>query len=92
MPQDFFQRVFPGHLDALVTDVGMPVLSGPELAQRLTMFRPDLRVLFISGYADRAREELGSPGPGWAFLPKPFAPRELVEGLRRLLDGPPPPD
>jgi PAS domain S-box-containing protein len=72
-------------VDALVTDVIMPGLSGPELAARLTVGgRP--RTLFLSGYtADALRDRANLPR-GSAFLEKPFAPATLLAALRSLLD------
>ena len=74
-----------GAVDALVTDVIMPGLSGPEVAERLTVDgRP--RTLFLSGYtADALRDRANLP-PGSAFLEKPFAPAALLAALRALLD------
>jgi two-component system, cell cycle sensor histidine kinase and response regulator CckA len=73
-------------VDALVTDVIMPGLSGPEVADRIVVDgRP--RTLFLSGYtADALRDRANLP-PGSAFLEKPFAPASLLRALRTLLDG-----
>jgi CheY-like chemotaxis protein len=77
-----------GAIDVVVSDVIMPGLGGPEMADALAAHHPGLRVLFISGYTDRAREQLGSPGPGRAFLAKPFTPAELTDAVRTLIDAP----
>ncbi|MBK8164419.1 MAG: response regulator [bacterium] len=74
-----------GPLDLLLTDVVMPRLGGRELAARLRAARPDLRVLFISGYTDDARDLREAAGPGGDFLHKPFSPEELVARVRALL-------
>lgn len=73
----------------LVTDVVMPGMRGPELAEQFLAIRPASRVLFISGYTEDvvARRGLAAAGPG--FLPKPFTPAELTERVRQLLDAPP---
>jgi DNA-binding NtrC family response regulator len=73
------------HLDLLVTDVVMPEMGGVELARRLTGQRPDLRVLYISGYSDIAihQEMLG---PSVAMLEKPITLESLVGKVRDLLD------
>jgi PAS domain S-box-containing protein len=71
----------------LVTDVVMPRISGPELAERLRAVRPDLAVLFSSGYSDRVAEIEAQLGPRTAFLPKPFVPRQLALLVRELLDA-----
>jgi PAS domain S-box-containing protein len=75
-------------VDALVTDVIMPGLSGPELAERLRA-RGNGRTLFLSGYTADALHERGNLPPGSAFLEKPFAPTTLLQALRALLDADP---
>jgi two-component system cell cycle sensor histidine kinase/response regulator CckA len=75
-------------IDLLVTDVVMPLMSGPELVQRVLSKRSDLRVLFISGYTDRALIHHGLRAPGTAFLQKPFTPDTLMQKMRALLDEP----
>jgi CheY-like chemotaxis protein len=71
-------------IDLLVTDVFMPGMTGWELADRLRGEQPGLRVLVMSG-ADT--EPSRAPGPGTAFLRKPFPPGILAERARGLLDG-----
>ncbi len=69
-------------IDVLVTDVVMPGMTGPELAERVRALHPSVRVLFISGYVDEgSREGLG----GATFLTKPFKTRELMETVNRVL-------
>jgi two-component system, cell cycle sensor histidine kinase and response regulator CckA len=73
-------------VDALVTDVIMPGMSGPELSARLGADGTP-RTLFLSGYtADALRDRANLP-PGSAFLEKPFAPTALLVALRSLLDA-----
>lgn len=72
-------------VDLLVTDVVMPEMSGYELAARARRSRPELRSLFISGYA---QSPAGSPSVDAELLKKPFAPGELARAVRRALDGP----
>ncbi len=73
----------------MVTDVVMPETSGHELAHTLAPLRPDMRVLFVSGYPATST----GPGPaelvapGVAFLGKPFAPDALAAKVREVLDG-----
>ncbi|MBI3969590.1 MAG: response regulator, partial [Chloroflexi bacterium] len=74
-----------GRIDLLLTDVVMPLLNGPELANRLTARQPDLRVLFMSGYTDRAIDRSGELDPGLAFIGKPFSPPALVAKIREIL-------
>jgi PAS domain S-box-containing protein len=79
-------RSHRGPLQLLVTDVVMPGLSGRELATQLLRLRPDLRVLFISGYTDDAVvRSRALPMPS-AFLQKPFSPAALARKVREVLD------
>jgi DNA-binding response OmpR family regulator len=59
-------------------------MSGRELAQRVASLRPDMRVLFVSGYTSDSLTQLG---PQAAFLEKPFGPGDLVKKVRQILDG-----
>ncbi|HYL06692.1 MAG TPA: response regulator [Thermoanaerobaculia bacterium] len=72
-----------GPIHLLLTDVIMPGKSGVELAAALLTRRPGLRVVYMSGYADRAVE---TDAPGVAFVQKPFAPALLAERVRSTLD------
>jgi nitrogen-specific signal transduction histidine kinase/ActR/RegA family two-component response regulator len=76
--------------DLLITDVVMPEMSGPELAERLAERWPDLRVLFVSGYTDDAVVAHGLIESTVDFLPKPFPQDELARRVRRALDQPTP--
>jgi PAS domain S-box-containing protein len=75
-----------GDLDILLTDVVLPDSSGPELVQELTDRHKDLKVVFMSGYADdRLNDEvLASYSAG--FLPKPFTQISLATKIRKVLD------
>lgn len=75
-------------LDALVTDMVMPGISGRELADELRNRFPGLRVLFVSGYTDQVVGTHGGSGANEAFLQKPFTPIALAQKVRDLLDGP----
>jgi len=73
-------------IDLLLTDVVMPRMDGPELAERLLEARPDVHVIYMSGYTDhRAVRELRSDARR-VFLQKPFTPAELVDELARVID------
>jgi len=76
-----------GEIDLLVTDVVMPTMRGPELARRLLGERPGVKVLFMSGYAERAVSDRDALPDGQDFLGKPFSPSELTARVRALLDG-----
>jgi len=73
-------------IDLLVTDVIMPEMNGRMLSERLRVQRPELEVLFISGYTDKALDPEGVLAPGSAFLQKPITPDSLASAVRRLLD------
>jgi CheY-like chemotaxis protein len=73
---------YPGVIDLLVTDVRMPGLSGPELAAQLTARRPGLRVLYLSGHADRALAATGT------VLEKTVGLGALAQAVRVALEGP----
>jgi PAS domain S-box-containing protein len=75
----------PIHL--LVSDVVMPRLSGSDLAARLLVERPDLKVLFMSGFTDSALFRHGILSGEVECLLKPFAPKDLAEKVREVLDG-----
>jgi len=71
-------------IDLLLTDVVMPGISGPDLVSRLRTSRPDLLVLFMSGY-DRELIDLETLQRSTSFLPKPFTPRKLLAEVSRLI-------
>jgi two-component system cell cycle sensor histidine kinase/response regulator CckA len=74
-----------GPVDLLLTDVVMPEMSGLQLAAQLKERRPDLKVLFMSGYTDNAIVHQGLM-EGENFIQKPFSPLTLAERVRNVLD------
>jgi signal transduction histidine kinase/ActR/RegA family two-component response regulator len=78
----------PGSIRILLTDIVMPGMNGLELADRLCAARPDIAVIYMSGYADRELDGGRRVADGDAFLPKPFTPDELTSIVRRVLEAP----
>jgi len=77
-----------GAIHLLITDVVMPRLGGRELAQELAEARPDMKVLFMSGYTDDEMVRSGVLRAEAAFIQKPFTPEELGRKVREVLDAP----
>jgi CheY-like chemotaxis protein len=75
-----------GQIDLLLSDVVMPGIGGPELAVRLKMRRPTMRVLLMSGYDEHSL--VSSTGSYASFIAKPFRPEALCTRIRELLDAP----
>ncbi|HET7928179.1 MAG TPA: ATP-binding protein, partial [Actinomycetota bacterium] len=73
-------------IDLLLTDVVMPQLSGRELAQRLAQARPDMRVLYMSGYTDGAIVHQGVLDAAVRLISKPFNAADLTRSVREVLD------
>jgi PAS domain S-box-containing protein len=82
-------REHDGEIDLVVTDVVMPGMPGPELVARLEATRPDLRVLYVSGYTDHAALRKGVSERSVSFLAKPFGLEALARRVRELLDAEP---
>ncbi len=83
------RQLFEQHKDdiaLLLTDVIMPEMNGPALAQRLVAARPQMRVLFVSGYTEEL-PVLSTPGGKSQFLAKPFSSASLLAAVAELLDS-----
>ena len=76
-------------IDLLLTDVVMPGMSGNDMSKQLLAKRPDLPVLYMSGYTDDAIVQHGVLEPGINFIQKPFSPDALALKVREVLDARP---
>ena len=79
---------YPDRIDMLLTDVVMPGMSGRDLADRVNVMRPGVRILFMSGYSAEAVAQHGVLAEGASFLEKPFSPGNLLQKVREILDAP----
>lgn len=82
-------REHPGPVHLLLTDVMMPEISGPELVEMVGSDRPEMKVLFVSGHADRDGLVDDLPAREAGFLRKPFAMENLLAKVRELLGSGP---
>jgi PAS domain S-box-containing protein len=77
----------PGPVDLLLSDVVMPEMSGPEVAEQIKTIRPGVRVLFMSGYDQPFLASRGRLGPRTEVMQKPFSREALLGRLRQVLSG-----
>ena len=76
-----------GPLDLVVSDVVMPEMDGPTLLKELRKRNPDLKIIFISGYAEDAFKKNLEDGEQFAFLPKPFSLKQLAGAVKDALQS-----
>ena len=72
----------------MLTDVVMPRMSGPDLVERLGPWHPEMKVLYVSGYTDKAVTQHGILDPRVALLQKPFSVETLLQKVREVLATP----
>jgi len=82
-----FCESYSGPIHLMLTDVIMPAMTGRELADRLKQARPEVKVLFMSGYTGDIILHRGTLDPGIAYLQKPFSPASLAAKVRETLDA-----
>jgi DNA-binding NtrC family response regulator len=75
-----------GHISLMITDVVMPEINGPELTKRLMLLYPEMKVLYMSGYAKNFISHQGILGKGEDYIQKPFTVNELATRVREVLD------
>ena len=85
-PQAALDLLGDTHVDLLLTDVVMPELSGPDLAKRVRLQHPSVRVMFMSGYAGHSAL---NDNQGVRLILKPFTPESLAQTVREVLNTPP---
>jgi two-component system cell cycle sensor histidine kinase/response regulator CckA len=78
---------YPDEIDLLVTDVAMPNIDGPELADRLAVLRPHMKIIFMSGFAEYVKDNRQLAVPDRVTLQKPFALGTLARKVREVLDA-----
>ena len=74
-----------GAIDLVVSDVVMPEMDGPTLLKSMRSRNPDLKIIFVSGYAEDAFEKSLPENEQFAFLPKPFTLTQLVKAVKETM-------
>jgi len=82
-------KEFDGAIQLMVTDVVMPHMGGAKLASKLAQLRPDMRIIFVSGYAESTVLRHGAIDVTTRFLQKPFSLKSLARKIRSVLDAAP---
>ena len=83
-------RGHAGNIHLVITDVVMPNMDGPTLVRALKRLRPDIHVIFMSGYAEEAFRRNDEKAEDLHFLPKPFGLKQLAAKVKDVLSGAPP--
>ena len=78
---------YDGPIHLLLTDVVMPQMSGPAVAEKVAALRPGIKVLYMSGYTDDAVLHHGVLSQDMPFIQKPFSPTALRKKIREVLGG-----
>ena len=76
-----------GHVDVVVSDVVMPEMDGPTLMKELKKRKPDIKIIFVSGYAEDAFEKSLPDHEQFEFLAKPFTLKQLVTAVKQTMAG-----
>jgi len=82
-------RQHPGEIELFITDMVLPKLSGPQVAEQVLKIRPQMRVMYTSGYPGKTHIPNSLRKHGTAFFEKPFTPDSLIRRVRAVLDGEP---
>ncbi len=76
-----------GSVDLVVSDVVIPEMDGPTLLKELRKTNPELKIIFVSGYAEEAFSKSLPQGEQFSFLPKPFTLKQLVAAVKETMAG-----
>jgi two-component system cell cycle sensor histidine kinase/response regulator CckA len=76
---------YDGEIDLVISDVVMPEMDGPTLLKHLRKANPDVKIIFMSGYAEEAFRNNLDEDESFAFLPKPFTLKKLAAAVKEIL-------